>query len=416
MAVTGEDRVQIEPSDPLFLHPSDHPGHVLIADIFNGEDYDNWKRSVLIALSAKHKIAFIDGSYEKSNAKSPLLPYWKRCNDMVLSWLLNSMHKNIRDSVLFCETAHDMWKELEERYGQSNKARLFQAQKDVCCISQGELDIAAYFNKAKKLWDEFTAASASPSCTCCKCECDINGRLHHYFQDQKLIHFLMGLNETYTQIRGNILMINPSPTLSQVYSLLVQEERQRQVRNNSQFQGEGASFSASTTSYTQAGGQKRPEVKRSQLFCTHCKRNGHTVERCYKVHGYPRKQSKPRTYRGANHAWAETERVEESTAPSLPGLSQEQSRQLYQFLSNLTAGNSSSRNEGEEASASVAYMAGITQVLSNTHCLCALGSDVWILDSGASEHMCSEKGALHDLCPLRQPILVNLPNGPMAHK
>ena len=206
-------------------------------------------------------------------------------------------------------------------------------------------------------------------------------------------------------------MINPSPTLSQVYSLLVQEERQRQVRNSSQFQGEGASFSASTTSYTQTGGQKRPEVKRSQLFCTHCKRNGHTVERCYKIHGYPSKQGKPRTYRSANNAWAETERVEETAAPPLPGLNQEQSRQLYQFLSNLTTGNSSSRSEGEEASASVAYMAGITQVLNNTHCLCALGGDVWILDSGASEHMCSEKGALHDLCLLRQPILVNLPNG-----
>ena len=108
MAVTGGHRVQIEPSDPLFLHPFDHPGHVLIADISNGEDYDNWKRSVLIALSAKHKTAFIDGSYEKPDAKSPLLSYWKRCNDMVLSWLLNSMHKNIRDSVLFCDTAHDM--------------------------------------------------------------------------------------------------------------------------------------------------------------------------------------------------------------------------------------------------------------------------------------------------------------------
>ena len=254
MAVTDGDRVQIEPSDPLFLHLSDHPGHVLIADIFNGEDHDNWKRSVLIALSAKHKTAFIDGSYEKPYAKSPLLPYWKRCNDMVLSWLLNSMHKNIRDSVLFCEIASDMGKELKESYGQSNKARLFQAQKDVCCISQGELDIAAYFNKAKRLWDEFTAASASPRCTCCKCECDINGRLHDYFQDQKLIQFLMGLNESYTQVMGNILMINPSPTLSQVYSLLVQEERQRQVKNNAQFQGEGASFNASTTSFTQTGG------------------------------------------------------------------------------------------------------------------------------------------------------------------
>ena len=134
MAVVG-GRVQIEPSDPLFLHPSDHPGQSLVADMFGGDDFENWRRSVTIALSAKQKLPFIDGSYPKPDSNSPLLPYWQRCNDMVLSWILNSLHKNIRDSVLFCEKASDMWKELVERYGQSNKVRLFQAQKEISCIS-----------------------------------------------------------------------------------------------------------------------------------------------------------------------------------------------------------------------------------------------------------------------------------------
>jgi len=342
LAVMGGDKVQIEPSDPLFLHPSDHPSHVLVADTFTGEDFDNWRRSVMIALSAKHKVSFIDVSYEKPDARSPLLPYWKRCNDMVLSWLLNSMNKTIRDSVLFCETAADMWKELEERYGQSNKAWLFQAQKEVCCMSQADLNIASYFNKAKRLWDEFTAASASPRCTCCKCECEINARLNNYFQDQKLIQFLMGLNESYTQVRGNILMINPTPTLSQVYSLLPQEERQRQVKSSGQFQGDGASFTASANNLNQVTGQRRQEGRRSQLFCTHCKRSGHTMDKCYKIHGYPssnKQGGKSKSFRSANNAWNDAEKTEgvNSAVPSLPGLSQEQSRQLVQFLTTLTA-------------------------------------------------------------------------------
>ena len=175
---------------------------------------------------------------------------------MLLSWLLNSMHKTIIDSVLFCEIASEMWKELEERYGQSNKARLFQTQKEVCCVSQGDLDIASYSNKVNRLWGEFTSVNASPRCTCCKCECEINVRLHNYFQDQKLIQFLMGLNESYTQVRGNILMINPTPSLSQICSLLIQEECQRQVKTSAQFQGEGASFNASTTNFS-PGGQRK---------------------------------------------------------------------------------------------------------------------------------------------------------------
>lgn len=135
MVATGGNRVQIETTYPLFLHHSDHPGQSLVTDVFSGDDFENWRRYVTIALSAKQKLSFIDGSYEKLASNSPLLPYWQRCNDMVLSWLLNSLHKNIRDSVLVCEKGSDIWKELSERYGQSNKARLFQAQKEVSCIS-----------------------------------------------------------------------------------------------------------------------------------------------------------------------------------------------------------------------------------------------------------------------------------------
>lgn len=75
MKATGGNRVQIEPSDPLFLNSSDHPGQTLVAGIFNGEDFDHWKRSVRIALLAKHKIVFIEGIYAKPDASSPLLPY-----------------------------------------------------------------------------------------------------------------------------------------------------------------------------------------------------------------------------------------------------------------------------------------------------------------------------------------------------
>ena len=68
MAATGGNRVQIESTDLLFLHPLDHPGQSLVTDVFNGDDFENWRRYVTIALSAKQKLSFIDGSYENPNA------------------------------------------------------------------------------------------------------------------------------------------------------------------------------------------------------------------------------------------------------------------------------------------------------------------------------------------------------------
>lgn len=83
MAAGEGKKIQLDSSDPLFLHPSDQPGQSLVTEAFNGEDFENWRRSVRIALSAKQKVAFIDGSYKKPVAGSPLLPHWQRCNDMV---------------------------------------------------------------------------------------------------------------------------------------------------------------------------------------------------------------------------------------------------------------------------------------------------------------------------------------------
>jgi len=45
----------------------------------------------------------------------------------------------------------------------------------------------------------------------------------------------MGLNESYTSVRENILMVKLLPTLNQTRSLLVQKERQKQVRSGNNF-------------------------------------------------------------------------------------------------------------------------------------------------------------------------------------
>jgi len=72
MVVQGNRVPQIEPTDPLYIHPSDSSGQALITNIFNGENYNRWKRSVMIALSARHKVAFIDGTCVNPGSASPL--------------------------------------------------------------------------------------------------------------------------------------------------------------------------------------------------------------------------------------------------------------------------------------------------------------------------------------------------------
>lgn len=139
-------------------------------------------------------------------------------------------------------------------------------------------------------------------------------------------------------------MMKPFPTLGQVYSLLVQEEKQRQVKSGGIFQTESASFSAETSQISgQSSGRllqaRKQEGGKPRPYCSHYKRQGHTMETCYKIHGYPNRQGgKNKNYRGANGAWGEQESQTDqlSSTPILPGLNQEQSKQLFQFLTNLT--------------------------------------------------------------------------------
>ena len=43
------------------------------------------------------------------------------------------------------------------------------------------------------------------------------------------MQFLMGLNETYSAIRGQILLMHPLPTIRQAYSAISQEEKQHSL-------------------------------------------------------------------------------------------------------------------------------------------------------------------------------------------
>lgn len=46
---------------------------------------------------------------------------------------------------------------------------------------------------------------------------------------QKLLQFFMTLNESYNGARSFILMVNPLPSVGQAYSLVEQEEYQREM-------------------------------------------------------------------------------------------------------------------------------------------------------------------------------------------
>ena len=99
---------------------------------------------------------------------------------------------------------------MQYRYSQGNGPRIFELRKEVSSLVQEDMSINAYYNKFKGIWDEFTTYR---NCTC-----------GHQVEDWTM-SFQMGLNDTYSTIRGQILLMDPIPPLSKVFSLLLQDEK-----------------------------------------------------------------------------------------------------------------------------------------------------------------------------------------------
>ncbi|XP_019227716.1 PREDICTED: uncharacterized protein LOC109209000 [Nicotiana attenuata] len=220
---------------------------------------------------------------------------------MVTSWILNSLSKEIADSVEYANDAVELWRELEDHYEQTNGARLYQIQKEINDLSQGTLDITTYYTQLKKLWEELSTFSAKTQCSC-QCTCRAKENMHKAEQDRRLIQFLMGLNEVYTEVRGNILMMNPLPSMAQAFSLLIQDEKQREMKPTNHLSAGSVSLHVNTSGNANNFGNNNfvtnyapnanfPNTNRTIPFCDYCKRLGHTKDKYFKLHGYPQGHS-----------------------------------------------------------------------------------------------------------------------------
>lgn len=53
--------------------------------------------------------------------------------------------------------------------------------------------------------------------------------IHEYFHHEYVFQFLMGLNDAFSHIRGQILLIDPLPPINKAFALVLQEERQQEA-------------------------------------------------------------------------------------------------------------------------------------------------------------------------------------------
>ncbi|KAL5566450.1 hypothetical protein UlMin_029614 [Ulmus minor] len=364
-----------------------------------------------MALIAKNKLCFVDGTISKLSLDDDYYNSWSRCNSMVMSWILHAVSREIADSIMYIDNAESMWNDLHDRFHQSNGPRVFQIKQLLNVLYQGADDVNGYFTKLKTLWDELKDFRPIPSCNCGGMKA-----LMDYQQQDYVLQFLMGLNESFAQIRAQILMQDPLPPINKVFSLVVQEERQRILTSSSISDSASFAVNAGSSSYSRGKYDNRQYEKPT---CAHCGYLGHTIDKCYKLHGYPPgfkfrnsnsmgntgkyspvTQNRPM----ANQTGASSDQGDDSTdqTSSVSTLSSSQCQQLIALLSTQLSSTSPMNNEQQPV---VSNFTGISSFI-------PLNS--WILDTGATHHVCHNETLFESFESTFVASYVTLPNGQSA--
>lgn len=108
-----------------YLLASDNPCMMLVTIPLSKNNFLIWSRSIRRALAAKNKIGFINRAVPES-AREPEQNAWKRNDEMVSSWIINSISKDIVETFVYASSTTRLWMDLEEQFGASKGPQIYQ--------------------------------------------------------------------------------------------------------------------------------------------------------------------------------------------------------------------------------------------------------------------------------------------------
>ncbi|XP_074306349.1 uncharacterized protein LOC141641591 [Silene latifolia] len=396
--------------DPLYISPSDQPSLRLSEVKFNGEHFLNWKREVYQALLAKNK-------------EEP----------------------QISETVKYASSAKELWSEILERYGPTSGLEIYQLKKDFGQISQENTSLIEYHSKLKQAWEDLDAIDLIPYCTCGAmnaCSCQMLRRVVDRETNSKLIHFLMGLNNAFETVRTTVLSMEPLPPLNRALGLLQNIEKQRQISETAGVHTEAGAYASATSSDVSQGDWKRQKLDAPKMdatgdkpvkFCTHCKRGGHNLSECFhfipcahcgkKGHHVSNCFIRLRSLnggsargRGRSHHNSGRANVYHRKANNADSLDFAENPLEISPADHVPAPATQAQVQGVDPALMDGIMKNVMQlVLLHIHMVKYIS---WIVDTGASDHMTSNEGILHDIKLLSRPIMIGLPDGTikLVHK
>ncbi|GAV69994.1 UBN2_3 domain-containing protein [Cephalotus follicularis] len=211
---------------------------------FNGHNYLSLARAVTIALGGRSKSSHINENEIPLDFKDPKFSDWQASDNLVMSWIFNSMDPQIYEIFAYSETAKALWTSLKEMYGQSeNASRVFELQQELSHMEQvtGQPFID-HLGNMKRKWDKLRQYRPSAPTIDIYIQCE---------EQDRIFLLLASLRPEYEDLRRQILMSTNLPSFASVCATIHREETRRRVmHSNPKSGGESFESFANTMSST----------------------------------------------------------------------------------------------------------------------------------------------------------------------
>ncbi|KAM1501485.1 hypothetical protein ACFXTO_026964 [Malus domestica] len=395
-----------------------NPNQRLSSVLLNEFNYLPWARAVSLALGGRSKLGFINGSQPAPDASSPEFGGWLCKDQLVMSWLLNSMERKVAEIFSYSESSLILWTTVKEMYGnQNNAARIFQLKKDISNIQQEGKSFVQHLGSLRSMWNELDVYR--PHTT------DSSVLLKRTEEDKKF-QLLSSLSSEYEDLRSHILMNPELPSFTSVCATIQREEVRRKVMNN-----------GIKTNVTEARAyltnEKRYKGKNPHLKCLHCDNIGHVRDKCWILHpelkpDFMKDKSAPKTSRAYPRANTPTSSYINSF-DTYQQFTANPTTLLNEFAAYLQ--QKKGRDEGSvdyEDGSTTALMGKFAGFLADADCVPQTDlkgiitafqnalkinelHDFWVVDSGATDHMTNQMSKLHKFEKLHNPSHVSVANG-----
>ncbi|KAG8373786.1 hypothetical protein BUALT_Bualt11G0061300 [Buddleja alternifolia] len=183
-----------------------------------GHNLNQWSHSIMIIVCGKGKEDYLTGAAVQPKESSSDYRTWKVENNMVMSWLLNSMTNETGQNFMYYKTTKEIWDAALDTYSNKDNTSVdFEIKGILHDLRQGDSPVTEYYNMLIRYWQQLDMLEDVTW------RCSVDGRQYKQIQEKERVYrFLLGLNRDLDEVRGRILSTKPLPGVREAFSKVLE--------------------------------------------------------------------------------------------------------------------------------------------------------------------------------------------------